>query len=84
MFVCTMVYSDTTISELCYKYDQALNMNVMIKLFGNAGNPDSKLSKIGDLITKPITNLLQFELKGTLKDQKLRSLYDPRNLIPKF
>ena len=64
--------------------DQALNMNVMIKLFGNAGKPNSKLSKIGDLITKPIPNLLQFELTGTLKDQKLRSLYDPRNLIPKF
>ena len=64
--------------------DQALNMNVMIKLFGNAGKPNSKLNKIGDLITKPIPNLLQFELTGTLKDQKLRSLYDPRNLIPKF
>ena len=43
-----------------------------------------EVRKIGDLITKPIPNLLQFELTGTLKDQKLRSLYDPRNLIPKF
>ena len=62
--------------------DQTLNMNVEIKLFGNAGEPSSKLRKIGDLITKPIPNLLQFELTGTLKDQKLRSIYDPRNLIP--
>ena len=62
--------------------DQTLNMNVEVKLFGNAGKPGSKLRKIGDLITKPITNLLQFELTGTLKDQRLRSLYDPRNLIP--
>ena len=62
--------------------DQELNMNVEVKLFGNAGNPSSKLRKIGDLITKPIPNLLQFELTGTLKDQRLRSLYDPRNLIP--
>jgi hypothetical protein len=62
--------------------DQALNMNVEIKLFGNAGKPDSNLRKIGDLITKPIPNLLQFELTGTLKDQRLRYLYDPRNLIP--
>jgi hypothetical protein len=62
--------------------DQTLNMNVEIKLFGNAGKPGSNLRKIGDLITKPIPNLLQFELTGTLKDQKLRSLYDPRNLIP--
>ena len=64
--------------------DQTLNMNVIVKLFGNAGKPDSKLSKIGGLITKPIPNLLQFELTGTLKNQKLRSVYDPRNLIPKF
>ena len=64
--------------------DQALNMNVNVKLFGNAGKPDSNIRKIGDLITKPIPNLLQFELTGTLKDQKLRSLYDPRNLIPRF
>ena len=62
--------------------DQTLNMNVKVKLFGKAGKAGSKLRKIGDLITKPIPNLLQFELTGTLKDQKLRSLYDPRNLIP--
>lgn len=64
--------------------DQSLYMNVKVNLFGNAGNPDSNLRKIGDLITKPLPNLLQFELTGTLKDQKLRSLYDPRNLIPRF
>ena len=64
--------------------DQALNMNVNVKLFGNAGRPDSNIRKIGELITKPIPNLLQFELSGTLKDQKLRALYDPRNLIPRF
>jgi hypothetical protein len=74
----TQIYTPGT---LCLS-DQTLNMNVEVKLFGNAGKPDSKLRKIGDLITKPIPNLLQFELTGTLKDQKLRSLYDPRNLIP--
>jgi len=62
--------------------DQTLNMNVEVKLFGRAVKPESKLRKISDFITKPIPNLLQFELTGTLKDQKLRSLYDPRNLIP--
>jgi hypothetical protein len=62
--------------------DQTLNMNVKVKLFGKAGKPGSNLRKISDLITKPMPNLLQFELTGTLKDQKLRSLYDPRNLIP--
>ncbi len=64
--------------------DQSLDMRVNVSLFGNAGNPDSNLRKIGDLITKPLPNLLQFELTGTLKKQKLRSLYDPRNLIPRF
>lgn len=62
--------------------DQTLNMNVEVKLFGNAGKPESTLRKISELVTKPIPNLLQFELTGTLKDQRLRSLYDPRNLIP--
>ena len=72
-----------TPGTLCLS-DQTLNMNVKVKLFGNAGNPGSNLRKIGDFITKPIPNLLQFELTGTLKDQRLRSLYDPRNLIPQF
>ena len=70
-----------TPGTLCIS-DQTLNMNVEVKLFGNAGKSDSKLRKISDLIAKPIPNLLQFELTGTLKDQRLRSLYDPRNLIP--
>ena len=70
-----------TPGTLCLS-DQTLNMNVKVKLFGNAGKPGSNLRKIGDLITKPIPNLLQFELTGTLKDQRLRALYDPRNLIP--
>ncbi len=64
--------------------DQSLDMRVKVSLFGNAGNPDSNLRKLSDLITKPIPNLLQFELTGTLKNQKLRSVYDPRNLIPEF
>jgi hypothetical protein len=64
--------------------DQTLNMKVDISLFANSGNPESNLRKLSGLITSPITSLLQFELTGTLKDQKLRSLYDPRNLIPKF
>ncbi|MEC8614378.1 MAG: AsmA-like C-terminal region-containing protein, partial [Verrucomicrobiota bacterium] len=72
-----------TPGTLCLS-NQTLDMNVEVKLFGNAGKPDSKLRKIGELITKPIPNLLQFELTGTLKDQKLRSLYDPRNLIPRL
>lgn len=64
--------------------DQALDMKVDISLFANSGKPESNLRRFSDLITSPITSLLQFELTGTLKDQKLRSLYDPRNLIPIF
>jgi len=64
--------------------DQSLDMRVSVSLFGNVGDPESNFRKIGDLINKPIANLLQFELTGTLKDQKLRSFYDPRNFIPRF
>ena len=64
--------------------DQSLDMRVSVNLFRNAGDPESNIRKIGELITKPIPNLLKFELTGTIQDQKLRSLYDPRNLIPRF
>jgi hypothetical protein len=64
--------------------DQSLNMTVDVSLFGNAGNPDSSFRKFSQLITNSIPNLLEFQLTGTLKEQKLRSPYDPRNFIPKF
>lgn len=62
--------------------DQSIEARVSVSLFGNDGNPDSSLRKIGDFITKPLPNLLQFELTGTIEDQKIRSLYDPRKYIP--
>lgn len=62
-------------------FDQSLDMRVSVDLFGNTGNPDSGLRRIGDLITRPIPNLLQFELTGTLEKQNWRSVYDPRNLL---
>lgn len=64
--------------------DQSLDMRVSASLFRNVGNPDSNIRKIGQMISKPLPNLLQFELTGTVKKQKFRSLYDPRNLIPRF
>lgn len=64
--------------------DQSLNMRISVNLFKNAGDPTSHIRKIGELISKPIPNLLEFELTGTIQKQKLRSLYDPRNLIPTF
>lgn len=64
--------------------DFSLAMRVSVYLFGNAGNRDSNLRKISDLISKPIPNLLEFELSGTPDNQQWRSLYDPRKLIPLF
>jgi hypothetical protein len=64
--------------------DQSLDMRVSVYLFRNVGDTESNIRKISELITKPIPNLLEFELTGTIQDQKLRSLYDPRNLIPRF
>ncbi|MEO0509223.1 MAG: hypothetical protein AAF065_05145 [Verrucomicrobiota bacterium] len=61
-----------------------LAMRVSVYLFGNAGNPNSTIRRISDMITKPIPNLLEFELSGTPDSQKWRSLYDPRKLIPQF
>jgi hypothetical protein len=62
--------------------DQALDMRVRVNLFANLGNPDSPLRKLGSVISRPLKNLLEFDLTGTVQEQKLRSLFDPRNLIP--
>jgi hypothetical protein len=62
--------------------DQALNMRVRVNLFANLGTPDSPLRKVSDVLTSPIKSLLEFDLTGTIHEQKLRSLFDPRNLIP--
>ncbi|MGJ8653699.1 MAG: hypothetical protein ACSHX8_10535 [Opitutaceae bacterium] len=64
--------------------EQALDMKVSVNLFANMGSPDSTIKKFGDILTSPIPNLLTFDLTGTIQDQKWRSLYDPRNLIPSF
>ena len=62
--------------------DQALDMRVRVNLLANIGAPDSPLRKVGSVISRPLKNLLEFDLSGTLEKQKLRSLFDPRNLIP--
>ncbi|MFU8848423.1 MAG: hypothetical protein ACNA77_06875 [Opitutales bacterium] len=62
--------------------DYTLAMRVSVFLFGNAGNPESRLRKITDFISRPIPNVLEFELSGTPEDQKWRSRYDPRNYLP--
>lgn len=64
--------------------DQALDMQVTVYLFGNVGDSESTFRKLSDFITKPIPNLLQFELTGTLEEQQWRSLYDPRSFMPQL
>lgn len=61
--------------------DQTLDMRVSVYLFGNAGNPESPLRQLQQWVTQPFPNLLEFQLSGTLDDQRWRSLYDPRNLL---
>jgi hypothetical protein len=65
-------------------FDQSLNMRVSVYLFGNAGSPQSQLRKLTDFVASPVPNLLEFKLTGTLQEQKWRSIYDPRNLMPEF
>ena len=62
--------------------DQALNMDVRVKLFENIGNPDSAINTFRKLISSPLPNPLVFNLKGTIHDQEIRLSYDPRNFIP--
>ncbi|WP_269525787.1 AsmA-like C-terminal region-containing protein [Coraliomargarita parva] len=60
---------------------QELDMELSVSLFSNFGRPDTTIGKISDRLN-PLPTLLKFELTGTIQDQQLRSVYDPRNLIP--
>lgn len=62
--------------------DQALDMDLRVNLFANMGDPDSTINSFRKLLTSPLPNLLVFDLKGTIHDQKIRLSYDPRNFIP--
>lgn len=61
---------------------QAIDMSVRVGLFANAGTPNSAMNAFGKFIASPFPNLLVFNLTGTIYDQKIRSQFDPRNLIP--
>ena len=61
--------------------DQALDMDVKVSLFANVGKAESTMNAIGRAIASPLPNLLSFKLTGTIDDQKVRSKFDPRNLI---
>lgn len=62
--------------------NQALNMDVKVNLFANVGDPESAIKKASQVIAAPFPNLLSFKLTGTVDKQKIRSKFDPRNLIP--
>lgn len=62
--------------------NQALDMDLRVSLFANFGDPKSTINTFRKLITSPLPNLLLFDLKGTIHDQKIRLSYDPRNFIP--
>jgi hypothetical protein len=62
--------------------DQALDMDVKVSLFANLGSPDSAINAFGRAIASPLPNLLSFKLTGTVHEQKVRSKFESRNLVP--
>ena len=60
--------------------DKSLDLLVGVNLIGNLSKRINPFKKITDFIN-PLNYLMQFRVTGTLNDQKIRSLYDPRNLI---
>jgi hypothetical protein len=61
--------------------DQALDMIIGVNLIGNLSEKINPFKIITDVVN-PLNYLMQFKLEGTLRDQKIRSLYDPRNFLP--
>ncbi len=61
--------------------DQALDLVVGVNLIGNLNKKFNPLWRITDIIN-PLNYLMQFRVSGTLENQSIRSLYDPRNLLP--
>lgn len=61
--------------------DQALDLVVGVNLIGNLNKKFNPLWRITDAIN-PLNYLMQFRVSGTLQDQSIRSIYDPRNLLP--
>jgi hypothetical protein len=62
--------------------DQALDMFVSVNLIGNLSEKINPFKRITNVIN-PLNYLMQFRVSGTLDNQSIRSIYDPRNLIPR-
>lgn len=61
--------------------DQTLDLLVGVNLIGNLSEKINPLKTITDILN-PLNYLMQFRITGTLEDQQIRSLYDPRNVLP--
>lgn len=61
--------------------EQELDMRVAVRLFGNSTTERNPINRITSIIN-PLAMLLRFNVTGTLDAQKIRSTYDPRNLLP--
>lgn len=60
---------------------QEIDMRVTVRLFGNTTKESNPIHRITSVIN-PLAMLLRFNVSGTLDEQKIRSTYDPRNLLP--
>ena len=61
--------------------DQSLDMRVSVRLFGNATSERNPINRITSVFN-PLAMLLRFRVTGTMDNQRIRSTYDPRNLLP--
>ncbi|CAI8295956.1 MAG: Uncharacterised protein [Opitutia bacterium UBA7350] len=61
--------------------NKSLDILVGINLIGNLSKRINPFKRITDVIN-PLNYLMQFRITGKLDDQEIRSLYDPRNLLP--
>lgn len=60
--------------------DQSIDFKMEVDLLKNRNISFSKLGNIGKFFN-PVTKILNFNVTGTLQDQKWRSIFDPRNLF---
>ena len=60
--------------------DQSLDMVLGIDLIGNVSEQLNPFKRITEVLN-PLNYLMQFKVGGTLENQKIRSIYDPRNIL---
>ena len=60
--------------------DQSINFKMKVDLFKNKNLSFSNLGSLGKFFN-PMTKIFNFNVTGTLQDQKWLSVFDPRNLF---